>query len=174
MRSQNRKAGIARARSSRTAFPLSKRAILSAVAGLFLFTAAASQTAIDPKKLERHFMAPCCRHSLLADHFSPGALEMKDAIANYVAQGLSVDSIHAIYVAQYGEEILSEPTPEGFNRMSDIGPWAALALGACVLLLVIRSQRKRGNRAAQDAAGHPRGEDDEIERVIREEFDTDS
>lgn len=168
--------GVNRTKPNRQAItPHATRTILSAVVGVIVFSAAASQAALDPKKLERDFMAPCCRHSLLADHFSPGALEMKDAIADYVLQGLTVDSIHAIYVAQYGEEILSQPTPTGFNRMSDIGPWAALALGTGVLVLVLRSQRNRGRMAEPAETPQPRHrEDDEIERVIREDFDTKS
>jgi cytochrome c-type biogenesis protein CcmH len=58
-----------------------------------------------------------------------------------VAAGKSRNEILNYFVAQYGERILASPRARGFNALAYVLPWAALILGAWLLIVIIRKLR---------------------------------
>ena len=44
-------------------------------------------------------------------------------------------------MAEYGERILAAPRARGFNRLAYILPWLALALGAWLLVVLLKKLR---------------------------------
>ena len=58
-----------------------------------------------------------------------------------VAAGKSRDEILNHFVAQYGERVLVTPRAKGFNSLIYILPWAALLLGAWLLIVILKKLR---------------------------------
>lgn len=85
-----------------------------------------------------------------ADEFRKETRTMMD-------QGQSNDAILASYVAKYGEKVLTAPTKRGFNLTAWIMPFLALALGAVLLMTLLRrwSRAYQASPAAAAAAEAP-------------------
>lgn len=64
-------------------------------------------------------------------------------VMSLVAGGYSADEIIAAFVDTYGERALMAPTTEGFNLVGWLAPFAALAIGGAVLVLLLRRWRAR-------------------------------
>ena len=96
-----------------------------------------------------------------------------------VARGESDDLILQDFVQQYGEAVLSSPPAKGFNLIAWIIPGAALAVGFCIVILVVRNWRHRApasNTPVAVAAGSTSQsvEADQFERARRQaDRDTD-
>lgn len=83
------------------------------------------------------------------NHLQCGSgIPLKQEVRTMVSEGLSRDVILLRFRDRYGEKILSSPTPEGFNLIAWILPFAALAAGAVVLARTVR-------RWTSDGAGSP-------------------
>jgi cytochrome c-type biogenesis protein CcmH len=77
----------------------------------------------------------------VSQHYSPVADEIRTEVRAMLAEGKSRDEILNHYVAQYGERILAAPRAEGFNILAYVLPWAALILGAWLLIVLIKKLR---------------------------------
>jgi cytochrome c-type biogenesis protein CcmF len=62
-----------------------------------------------------------------------GRHEMLTRIDAYVEQGLSHDQIRAAMVAQYGEQVLTSPPDQGFNRLAWLLPYVMGSTGASII-----------------------------------------
>lgn len=67
-------------------------------------------------------------------------------VAQYMQQGKNRDQILQAMAAKYGERILSAPTKQGFNLMAWVVPFAILALGGVIVVVVVK--RWRGSSAS--------------------------
>jgi cytochrome c-type biogenesis protein CcmH len=90
-----------------------------------------------------------------------------------VSSGEADDLILQDFVQQYGEAVLSEPPAKGFNLVVWIFPAAALALGMCIAILVVRNWRRRTpiSSAAAAATAGSSGQSldaDQFERARRQ------
>jgi cytochrome c-type biogenesis protein CcmH len=106
--------------------------------------AAAAGTAQDEKKareIENNLIAPCCWTQPVSEHYSEVSDKIRKEVREMVAAGKSRDEILDYYVAQYGERILAAPRAKGFNSLAYILPWLALAMGAWLLILLVRKTR---------------------------------
>ncbi|HEU4944141.1 MAG TPA: cytochrome c-type biogenesis protein CcmH [Solirubrobacterales bacterium] len=144
-----------------------KRALLIAFAACLvaLPTAAVAAPAPIPQTtvndIEDEVMCPICGTLLeLAD--SPQARREKVYVAKLVAAGKSKAEIKDALVAQYGEEVLAQPDPSGFDLSAYLVPVLAILLASAAVAFSVRRWRRD---ASADSAGGapqpPRGEDAE-------------
>jgi len=76
---------------------------------------------------------------MLGCHYS---LPARERIAKMEAEGVSDDAIIAGFVKREGLRALVAPPAEGFNLLSWVMPFVALALGLGVIVLYVRRFRK--------------------------------
>lgn len=93
------------------------------------------------REIEDNLIAPCCWSQPVSQHYSEAAAQIRTEVRAMVAAGKSRDEILDHFVAQYGERILATPRPKGFNALAYVLPWAALILGAWLLITMIRKRR---------------------------------
>ncbi len=88
-------------------------------------------------------------------------------------EGNSTDDIVQFFVSQYGESVLSAPTKSGFNLMAWITPFAAIAVGAVIVLVVIKKWVRRGEETEAESASavEADGDDEEYQRRLQRELD---
>jgi cytochrome c-type biogenesis protein CcmH len=108
---------------------------------LISFGAGAKQAADAAREIEDSLIAPCCWSQPVSQHDSEIAQQIRNEVSNMVAAGKSRDEILDFYVARYGERILVTPRAKGFNVLVYVLPWAALPLGAWILVLLLKRLR---------------------------------
>lgn len=91
--------------------------------------------------IERNLMAPCCWGSVVAEHASPVALEMKEGIRQALLAGKSESEILDMYARQYGERVLTEPKKQGFNWFLWIIPVILILVSLPLSSLVLEKWR---------------------------------
>ena len=90
------------------------------------------------RRIEDKLMAPCCWAEPVSHHMSPIAAEMRREIRAMLAAGKSEQEILDVYVARYGERILTTPPARGFNLLVYILPWVIALAGITAVALVLR------------------------------------
>jgi cytochrome c-type biogenesis protein CcmH len=119
------------------------------------------------KKIEGMLMAPCCGANPVAQHYSPGAEQMRVEIRQMLSEGRSQQEILDFYVARHGEQILAAPPARGFNLVAYLLPGAGLLTLAVVLLLWMR--RVAGRSVAEaPRADYPEPDPRYVERLERQ------
>jgi cytochrome c-type biogenesis protein CcmH len=101
----------------------------------------ASRNAKKAREIEDNLIAPCCWMQPVSEHYSEVAEKIRKEVQDMVAAGKSRDEILDYYVSQYGERILATPRAKGFNALAYVLPWLALALGAWLLVLLLKKLR---------------------------------
>lgn len=69
------------------------------------------------RKLSAELRCPVCQGLSLADSPSELSQEMKSVVRAQLAAGKSPDEVKAYFVGRYGEWILLEPKPHGWNLL---------------------------------------------------------
>lgn len=105
-------------------------------------------------RLASELRCPVCQGLSIQDSPSPLALQMKDLIRTQVGQGRTDAEIRGYFVSKYGEWVLLQPRPTGFNLLVYILPALALLAGLALLLLAIR---KWTAPAVEQGETQPRG-----------------
>jgi cytochrome c-type biogenesis protein CcmH len=127
--------------------PNSLKAAVSFLAALLwsiaAFGADDKQISDKAREIEDNLIAPCCWSQPVSQHYSEVAEQIRKEVREMVAAGKSRDEIMNFYVAKYGERILATPRPKGFNTLVYILPWAALILGAWLLIILLKKLRTR-------------------------------
>jgi cytochrome c-type biogenesis protein CcmH len=118
---------------------------------LALFLAAVTSCGVENpedaklvREITDNLIAPCCWSSPVSQHFSDVAEQIRAEVREMVAAGKSREEIMDYYVAKYGERILASPRPKGFNVLAYVLPWAALAMGAWFLIVLLKKLRSPG------------------------------
>jgi len=145
--------------------------ILIAIHSIALSFAFADEADERAEILFTQFMPPCCYTGLLSEHHSGTADEMKEEIRALVREGKSDREIQDVFVARYGERILSHPREEGFNRLAVITPIVIFVAGFFLVGAILRGMRRRPAAAVSEMRRVPSlddATDDAIEREIRE------
>jgi cytochrome c-type biogenesis protein CcmH/NrfF len=75
-------------------------------------------------------MSPFCPGLLLSNCPSPQAGVLRDTIRAWLAAGVPADSIRAVLLAAYGDEVRAMPPASGFGLLAWLVPGAALVVGA--------------------------------------------
>lgn len=109
------------------------------------------------RRIASELRCPVCQGLSLQDSPTELAQEMKAVIREQLAAGRSAEEVRAYFVSKYGEWILLEPEPRGFNLLVYVLPALALVAGVAVVVASVR----RWSRAAVGAeaeAGPSSGE----------------
>ncbi len=98
---------------------------------------------------------------------------MTTTIRLMLDDGNSTDDIVQYFVDDYGESVLSAPTKSGFNLMAWITPFVAIAVGAIIVVVVIKKWVRRGEETEAEIASTIEidGDDDEYQRRFQQELD---
>ena len=129
--------------------------------------AAASERHPTLGELEGEVMCPTCK-TTLDQSTAPIADRIRQFIAARITAGDTKSQIERRLVAQFGPEVLAEPSKHGLNLLAWVLPFAALGVGAVALgWLAWRWSRRSGSEPA--AAGGP-PLDPELERRVDEEL----
>jgi cytochrome c-type biogenesis protein CcmH len=124
------------------------------VAALFVMLLAVPALAIQPgealsdpdqearaRALMAELRCLVCQAESVEASPSPFAAEVRTIVREQVAAGRSDGEIKQFLTARYGEEILYRPRWRPGTWVLWLGPFAALVIGAGVLMLVLRSAR---------------------------------
>jgi cytochrome c-type biogenesis protein CcmH/NrfF len=134
------------------------RRLLTALALLLMLAGPASASAAAPRTsvsdLEDEVMCPICG-TLLELSSSPQAQRERAFIARLVAEGRSKSQIEDALVAQYGPEVLAEPSGSGFDLSAWLVPVLAFLVAAVALSVAVWRWRRptRGGGPPAGARG---------------------
>jgi len=80
---------------------------------------------------------------------------VREAMTTFIRQnlddGLSADQIVQLFVAQYGEQVLSAPTKRGFNLLPWVLPFVLIGFFGVVIYFVVKKWVKRGEQEQAEA-----------------------
>jgi cytochrome c-type biogenesis protein CcmH len=105
-----------------------------------------------------------CQSLSVADSPSETANQMRGIIRERLAAGDSPEQVKAYFVEKYGLWILLAPPREGFNLLVWVVPFAGLAAGLVLVILLMR----RWTRRAAGASAEPAPDDAMRARIRRE------
>jgi len=95
---------------------------------------------------------PVCQGLSIQDSPTELAREMKDVVRDQLAAGRTPEEVKAYFVSKYGEWILLEPQPHGFNLAVYLLPIAALLGGGGVVAVAVRRWTRQGGSATDESA----------------------
>ena len=84
-----------------------------------------------------------CQNLSVADSPSEMANQMRGIIRERLQAGDTPEQVVAYFVDKYGEWILLSPRPHGFNLLVWVLPFAGIAVGLVVVLLLARRWTRR-------------------------------
>lgn len=145
---------------------------LALLAGVFTFPVSVRAATVSDVADELLCMCGC--NSLLGtcSHVECGVQEsMTTTIRLMLDEGNSTGDIVQFFVSQYGESVRSAPTKSGFNLMAWVTPFAAIAVGAVIVVVVTRKWVRRGEEAEVEIVSAVDGDDDEYQRRLQRELD---
>lgn len=118
------------------------------------------QTQLERQTRELASQLRCvvCQGLSLQDSPSPLAQEMRAIVREKLEEGMTAAEVKAYFVASYGEWVLMEPEPKGFNLLVYIMPVAMLIGGAGFIFF----QARKWTRQAPAAAAAENAEDEEL------------
>lgn len=105
-----------------------------------------------------------CQSLSVADSPSETAHQMKDIIRERLAAGETPEQVKAYFVDKYGLWILLSPPRQGFNLLVWVVPFAGLAAGLVLVLVLARRWSRRADAAPEVA----RPDAAMRERILRE------
>lgn len=125
------------------------------------------ETLIDrqTRQISSKLRCVVCQGLSLQDSPSQLAQEMRGIVREKLEEGMTPDEVTTYFVERYGEWVLLEPDPRGFNLLVYILPIAMLLGGAGFVFLKARSWTRRP--AADGEPALPDPEDDEAELTSR-------
>jgi cytochrome c-type biogenesis protein CcmH/NrfF len=100
---------------------------------------------------------PVCQGLSIQDSPTELALEMRAVVRDQLAAGNTPDEVRAYFVSKYGEWILLEPKPEGFNLAVYLLPVIVLVLGGATIVLAVRRWTRQGLAGAEAPDGEGAG-----------------
>ena len=116
----------------------------------WLFAQVSSRPATSPKttldEVSEKLSCRCGCNLVLnrCNHVQCGsAIPMRERITREIAEGKSRDEIIAGFVRDMGEEVLAVPPTSGFNWSAWIMPFAMLAVGAVLVIVVLKIMMRR-------------------------------
>ncbi len=136
--------------------------------GLLLGSVAPLQAAIDAyqfkdrateerfQQLTNELRCPKCQNQNIADSASPIASDLRHEVYRMLEAGESDQQIVDFMVTRYGEFVLYRPRVNEMTWLLWFGPFALLAIGLLVVVLI--SRRRRRLPAGPAIASRPEGE----------------
>jgi cytochrome c-type biogenesis protein CcmH len=133
------------------------------VAALVLALPAAAM-GVTVGEVAKEVKCPTCSTPLNVSE-APVALDMKEFIADRIAEGDSKQEIIDALVVEFGPSVLAVPPKEGFDLLAWLVPLGAVLMGLALIPFLVRSWRRR-NRPVEAGVGVT--SPDELERLERE------
>lgn len=96
------------------------------------------------REVATQLRCPVCQGLSLQDSPTELAREMKAVVREQLASGKSPQEVKAYFISKYGEWILLEPTPTGFNLAVYLLPLLALLGGGVVVAVAVRRWTRQG------------------------------
>jgi cytochrome c-type biogenesis protein CcmH len=90
------------------------------------------------KTLAEELRCLVCQNQTLADSSADLAVDLRKQVESMIGQGKTNAEIKAYLVARYGDFVLYKPPVQGNTWLLWFGPFALLALGGLIWLLVQR------------------------------------
>lgn len=87
---------------------------------------------------------PVCQGLSIQDSPSELSLQMRAVVRDQLGAGKSPEEVKAYFVSKYGEWILLEPTPRGFNLLLYLAPVLVVLGGLTGIILVVRRWTSKG------------------------------
>ena len=106
-------------------------------------------TADEINAVARELWCPLCSGVRLDACELKACQQMKEMIGLQLAEGENTDSIRDYFVAQYGPQVLGEPTWQGINWLAWVLPFVVLAIGGYVVWTTVRRMVRPGPLAAR-------------------------
>lgn len=123
-------------------------ALLLTLALAFQLPQADSALEVRTREVAGALRCPVCQGVSLDDSPSTLAQEMKSVVREQLRAGKSEEEVKQYFVQKYGEWILLEPEPSGFNLMIYLLPIGLLlAGGGTVVVLARKWSRPRSEPA---------------------------
>jgi cytochrome c-type biogenesis protein CcmH len=115
------------------------------------------------KALAEELRCLVCQNQTIADSNAPLALDLRNQIRAQVAEGRTDAQIREYMTDRYGDFVLYRPPFKATTAILWVGPFAMVAIGVVVFLLVVRRRR-----AGPAAATVPHGRRAELEALLDE------
>jgi cytochrome c-type biogenesis protein CcmH len=136
-------------------------ALLALACAAALAAAGASRGAAKPASLYQRVMAiageyrcPVCAGESVASSNAPAAVEVRNLISKWLAQGMSAKQIRSNLMEDYGSSILERPPVSGLDALVWVLPALAAAAGAASLgFAFVRWRRRDLELSLAGAAG---------------------
>jgi cytochrome c-type biogenesis protein CcmH len=108
--------------------------------GLYIGQGALPDPAAEARaaKLASQLQCPVCQGQSIAASPSPMARQMKDLIRSQVAEGYTDQQVREYFMSKYGEWVLLNPKPAGFNLLVYILPVLGLLGGGAFVYSLVR------------------------------------
>ncbi len=113
---------------------------------------------------------PVCENIPLDVCGTVACQQWRDEIRLNLAEGLTEEQIHELFVARYGDRVLAEPPRHGFNWLVYIVPPVVIALAAFLLYRGLQSWRKPLTQTAASQAENAPPEEDEYTSRLEAEL----
>lgn len=113
------------------------------------------------QQLSEELRCPKCQNQNLADSNSAIAKDLKNELYRMVTDGQSTEQIKGFMVERYGQFVLYKPEVNSLTYLLWYGPFALLALGCLVVLVLARSKRAGQQPAKAEPDGAARIEQPE-------------
>jgi cytochrome c-type biogenesis protein CcmH len=133
-----------------------KHAAAAVLAGLVWLAALPvhGDAALDArlKALENELRCLVCQNQTLAESNAPLAEDLRKEVRELAVAGKSDDDIRAYLVARYGDFVLYKPPVKPTTYLLWFGPFALLAGGALVWVVVLRRRARAGSSSSPSLA----------------------
>ncbi|HUP29004.1 MAG TPA: cytochrome c-type biogenesis protein [Usitatibacter sp.] len=93
------------------------------------------------KALGEELRCLVCQNQTIADSSAPLAVDLRNQLRAQISSGKSDDDIRAYMVQRYGDFVLYRPPLRAATFLLWIGPFALVAVGALIFILVVRRRR---------------------------------
>jgi cytochrome c-type biogenesis protein CcmH len=126
-----------------------RRALAAALCAAALGASAQSSEVAHPdaaverrlKSLGEELRCLVCQNQTIADSNAPLAVDLRNQLRSQIAAGRSDDDIRSYMVQRYGDFVLYRPPLRATTLVLWIGPFALVAVGVAIFLVVVRRRR---------------------------------
>jgi cytochrome c-type biogenesis protein CcmH len=119
------------------------------------------------KALAEELRCLVCQNQTIADSNASLALDLRNEIREQISKGKSDDEIRDYMVARYGDFVLYRPPLKSTTLLLWLGPFALLAVGAAIFVVMVRRRRKEAAGATEAPAGERRSRAD-VEALLKD------
>lgn len=118
----------------------------------------ASATAQEPQTtlpdVEDEVMCPVCGTTLELASEAPQAINERELIRELIAEGKTKEEIKDELIAEFGPEVIAEPSTEGFDLAAWIVPGLAVLIAAVVAFVALRRWRGNSRSLSERESAH--------------------